>query len=99
DAPVKEALLLLNMQLEEGGISEDEFAEREAELFARLREIRAYREEQLRELLAQRAAEAEEAGEVVEIEGGHAVIEANLDRVGKWRQLWHGVRSVAILGH
>ena len=78
DGPVKEALLLLNMQLEEGAISEDEFAEQEQVLFARLREIREHREEQLRELLRQRAEEAEDEG-VVEIEGGHAIIDANLD--------------------
>lgn len=48
DAPVKEELMLLHMQLEEGEIEEDEFAEREAYLFQRLRDIRAYREEKLR---------------------------------------------------
>ena len=78
DAPVKEALLLLNMRLEEGDISEEEFAEEEAGLFLRLREIRAHREEQLREMLAQRAEEDGE-GNVVEIEGGHAIIESNFE--------------------
>jgi hypothetical protein len=79
DGPVKEALLLLNMQLEEGEISEEEFAEQEQVLFARLREIREHREEQLREMLAARAEEEGEGPEVIEIEGGHAVIDANLD--------------------
>ena len=77
DAPVKEMLLLLNMQLEEGEISEEDFAEQEQVLFARLREIREHREEQRREMLRQRA-EAEDEG-VVEIEGGHVLIDANLE--------------------
>jgi len=37
---VREQLLLLQVLLEEGDIDEDEFAEREAELLARLREIK-----------------------------------------------------------
>jgi hypothetical protein len=45
DSSVREELLLLNMQLELGEIDEDTFVEREAELIARLREIRAYREQ------------------------------------------------------
>lgn len=78
DAPVKEMLLLLNMQLEEGEISEEEFAEQEQVLFARLREIREHREEQLREMLRQRAEAGEDEG-VVEIEGGHVLIDADLE--------------------
>jgi hypothetical protein len=80
DAPVKEALLLLNMQLEEGEIDEKGFSEREAELFLRLREIRAYREEQLRLELEARAEAGDENVTAVAIDGGHAVIEANLDK-------------------
>lgn len=80
DGPVKEALLLLNMQLEEGEINEAEFGEQEQVLFARLREIREHREEQLREMLRQRAEAQDDGTEVVEIEGGHAVIETNLGR-------------------
>jgi hypothetical protein len=38
---LREQLLLLQVQLEEGDIEEDEFVEREAELLARLREIKA----------------------------------------------------------
>ena len=38
---LREQLLLLQVQLEEGDIDEDEYAEREAELLARLREIKA----------------------------------------------------------
>jgi hypothetical protein len=37
---LREQLVLLQVQLEEGDIEEDEFAEREAELLARLREIK-----------------------------------------------------------
>ena len=38
---VREQYLLLQVQLEEGEIDEDEYSEREAELMARLREIKA----------------------------------------------------------
>jgi gas vesicle protein GvpG len=49
DEPVRQELLELHLQLEEGQIGEEEFAEREAVLHARLREIREYRKEQARE--------------------------------------------------
>jgi len=39
EGALREQLLLLQVQLEEGDIEEDEFAEREAELLARLHEI------------------------------------------------------------
>ncbi len=48
-APVKEELLNLQLQLEEGEIGEEEYVEREAVLMRRLREIRAYREQRARE--------------------------------------------------
>jgi gas vesicle protein GvpG len=41
EGTLREQFLLLQVQLEEGDIDEDEFAEREAELLARLREIKA----------------------------------------------------------
>lgn len=41
EAGVREQLLLLQVQLEEGDIEEDEYVEREAELVARMREIKA----------------------------------------------------------
>ena len=56
DEPVKEALLLLTLKLEEGDISEEDFAREEAVLHARLREIKAYREAKMKEVLAERAA-------------------------------------------
>ena len=69
-APVKEALLNLQLQLEEGEITEDEYVEGEAALMRRLREIRAYREqkaqEQLTKLAAQRGRPAEPQGPIVE---------------------------------
>src|SRR5437867_8746670 len=68
DAPVKEALLLLQLQLEEGEISEAEFQEREAELFRRLREIRAEREARRREQLAEDGDD--EGGVVIRVELG-----------------------------
>jgi len=48
DEPVRQELLELHLQLEEGQIGEEEFAEREGVLFARLREIKEYRKEQAR---------------------------------------------------
>jgi hypothetical protein len=41
EGTLREQFLLLQVQLEEGDIDEDEFTEREAELLARLREIKA----------------------------------------------------------
>lgn len=45
DSSVREELLELQMQLELGELDEDEYTTREAGLFVRLREIRAYREQ------------------------------------------------------
>src|SRR5438309_11730776 len=44
DAPVKQELMELQMQLELGDITDAEYVEREAVLMARLREVRAWRE-------------------------------------------------------
>jgi hypothetical protein len=44
DAPVKQELMELQMQLELGDIDDAEYVEREAVLMARLREVRAWRE-------------------------------------------------------
>ena len=44
DAPVKQALMELQMQLELGDIDDDEYVRREAELMTRLRDVRAWRE-------------------------------------------------------
>jgi hypothetical protein len=45
DAPVKQELMELQMQLELEEITDAEYVEREAVLMARLREIRAWREQ------------------------------------------------------
>jgi len=44
DAPIKQELMELQMQLELGDIDDDEYVRREADLMARLREVRAWRE-------------------------------------------------------
>ena len=62
DEPVKEALLLLTLKLEEGEIDEEEFAREEAVLHARLREIKAYREAKMKEVLLKRKAALEAQG-------------------------------------
>lgn len=77
DAPVKEALLELQLRLEEGEVSDEEFAEQEALLFQRLREIRAYRQARQRELLSQEPAE-ESAGPI-SYRSGSVVVESDLD--------------------
>src|ERR1700704_300943 len=46
DEPVREQLLELHIELEEGRVTEDEYAEREAVLLARLREIRERQKQQ-----------------------------------------------------
>jgi len=58
DEPVREQLLELQLELEEGRVTDDEYAEREAVLLARLREVREYRKQ-----LAREAAEASAPGE------------------------------------
>ena len=58
--PVREQLILENAAYEEGRLSEEEFRVREAELLARLRDIRAHAREQAR------AAAQEQAGSDVD---------------------------------
>lgn len=54
DATVKEQLLLLQMQLEEGEIDEMEYRRREAPLLVWLREIKEHRRVQVERALAAR---------------------------------------------
>ncbi|MGH2499764.1 MAG: gas vesicle protein GvpG [Candidatus Limnocylindria bacterium] len=56
DTAVKEELLLLQLQLEEGEIGESEYRAREAELLVRLREIRERRRHAVQERIAERGA-------------------------------------------
>ena len=44
DEPVKEDLMNLQLQLEQGEIDDDEYVRREAEIMKRLREVREWRE-------------------------------------------------------
>ena len=64
DDAVKEQLLLLQLQLEEGEIDEMEYRRREAPLLVRLREIKEHRRAQVEEMIAARKAEGQ-SGEVV----------------------------------
>jgi hypothetical protein len=43
DAPIKEDLMALQMQLETGEIDDDEYVRREGEIMKRLREVREWR--------------------------------------------------------
>jgi hypothetical protein len=63
--PVREELILVNEAYEEGRMPETEFREREAELLARLREIREYKKAAA---LAQQSALPDEGAREVVIE-------------------------------
>ena len=67
DEPVREQLLELQIELEEGRVTEDENAEREAVLLARLRQIRERQKEVAREA-AQASAPADGEKRTVVIE-------------------------------
>ncbi len=54
DQPWKERLIELQMMLEVGDLSEEEYGRQEAQVFAALREIRARREEIARQVAAER---------------------------------------------
>ena len=68
DEPVREQLLELQLDLEEGRVTEDEYAERETVLLARLREVREYRRQLAREAAeASAPPEGEERTVVIEV--------------------------------
>jgi hypothetical protein len=62
DQPWKERLIELQMMLEVGDLTEEEYAREEAQVFLALREIRARREEIARQLAAERADDDDEGG-------------------------------------
>ncbi len=62
DQPWKERLIELQMMLEVGDISEPEYKEEEAKVFAALRDIRSRREEIARQEAADRGEEASGIG-------------------------------------
>jgi hypothetical protein len=66
DQPWKERLIELQMMLELGEISEDDYAREEAQVFAALREIRARREE-----IARQLAGEEDEGEGIGVYTGY----------------------------
>lgn len=68
EEPVKDELLRLQLELEEGAIGEDEYVERETVVLARLREVRERRRARLRE-------EAEERADEEAAEGRRVVID------------------------
>lgn len=57
DQPWKERLIELQMMLEVGDISEEEYTREEAQVFAALREIRARKEEIARQMAAEQDEE------------------------------------------
>jgi len=68
DEPVREQLLELQIELEEGRVTEDEYTEREAALLARLREIRELRRQQALEAADTSApADGEKRTVVIEV--------------------------------
>ncbi len=62
DQPWKERLIELQMMLEVGELSDEEYATQEAQVFAALREIRARKEEIAREAAASRGEVEPESG-------------------------------------
>src|SRR5437868_10211722 len=62
DQPWKERLIELQMMLEVGEISEEDYAREEAQVFLALREIRARREELARQAAATRDDDGENVG-------------------------------------
>jgi len=68
DEPVREQLLELQIELEDGRITEEEYVERETVLLARLREIREQRRQRAREAAeASSAADGEKRTVVIEV--------------------------------
>jgi hypothetical protein len=68
EEPVREQLLELQIELEDGRVSEDEYVEREAVILARLREIRERRKELAREEAeASAPADGEKRTVVIEV--------------------------------
>lgn len=67
DEPIKDELLRLQIELEDGRIDEDAYVAQEAVLLARLRQVRERRKERLREE-AEEEAEEEAHGRRVYIE-------------------------------
>ena len=74
DAPIKEQLLQLQVQLDEGQISEDEYVEEEALILQRLRDI----ENRKREMAGLEAEERQPlSGKVAEGSGASVTIETH----------------------
>jgi hypothetical protein len=68
EEPVREQLLELQIELEEGRVGEDEYVEREAVILARLREIRERRKQLAREEAeASAPADGEKRTVVIEV--------------------------------
>jgi len=68
EEPVREQLLELQIELEDGRITEEEYVERETVLLARLREIRERRRQRAREAAeASSAADGEKRTVVIEV--------------------------------
>ena len=68
EEPVRQQLLELQIELEEGRVTEDEYVEREAVILARLREIRERRKQLAREEAeASAPADGEKRTVVIEV--------------------------------
>ena len=68
EEPVREQLLELQIELEDGRVTEDEYVEREAVILARLREIRELRKQMAREAAGASAlADGEKRQVVIEV--------------------------------
>lgn len=68
EEPVKEAILQLQLDLEEGRVDEEAYVAQERVLLARLRQVRDAQKERLRQELEELAEDAESKGRRVYIE-------------------------------
>ena len=64
---VRQQLLELQVDLEEGRVTEDEYAEREAVIFARMRELREQRTQMAQEAAASVPEDGEKRTVVIEV--------------------------------
>jgi hypothetical protein len=83
DAPVREALLLLILQMEEGDIDDVEYQAREAELMQQLREIRTYKEQRARAQAGLAPADDEGGPAVISVDGGGGFVVEFHDQYGE----------------
>lgn len=95
DTPVREELLLLTLRLEEGEITDDAYAVEEARLMRQLREIRAYKEQRLREQAGLEPAADPDQPAVISLSGGQLSVELHADMATAETTDWRSERPAS----